>query len=104
MDDRRLLLISVCGIVGTLSVPLILKKVRPNPVYGFRTPRTLSNPEIWYPANAFAGWAMLVAAVTSAGVLAVLPESSRPWVAVFVLVVPLGIAVVASVLYSRRLR
>jgi len=104
MDDRRILLISVCGIVGALSVPLILKKVRPNPLYGFRTPRTLSNPEIWYPANAFAGWAMLIGAVTSAGVLAVLPKSSRPLVAVLVLVVPLGIAVVASVLYSRRLR
>jgi uncharacterized membrane protein len=104
MDDRRLLLIAVCGVVGALSVPLILKKVRPNPLYGFRTPRTLSNPEIWYPANAFAGWAMLIGAVMSAGVLAVLPESSRPWVPVLVLAVPLGVAVAASVLYSRRLR
>ena len=41
-----------------LAVPLILEKVPPNNTYGFRTSRTLSAPEIWYPANRMAGWFM----------------------------------------------
>ena len=51
-----------------LAVPMILGIVTPNSVYGFRTKRTLSDPEIWYPANAYAGkwllaWGVLMMAV-----------------------------------------
>ncbi len=46
-----------------LGAPLILGKVKPNAVYGFRTPKTLSNDEIWYAANRTAGWDMVLAAV-----------------------------------------
>ena len=44
-----------------LAVPLIVRKVPPNPVYGFRTSKTLSNAGIWYEANAGAGWDMALA-------------------------------------------
>lgn len=47
------LVISVLMMV--LAVPLIQKRVRPNWFYGFRTPKTLSSPDIWYPANVYAG-------------------------------------------------
>ncbi|MER3481724.1 MAG: hypothetical protein C4327_15005 [Meiothermus sp.] len=43
-----------------LSIPLLQGKVPPNGLYGFRTPKTLSDPSIWYPANRFAGKAMIV--------------------------------------------
>ena len=44
----------VGGAMIGMSVPLIQRKVAPNLWYGFRTPRTLADPEVWYPANAYA--------------------------------------------------
>ena len=46
-------------------MPMILDRVPPNSAYGFRTLKTLSSPEVWYPANRAAGWFMLAAAVIS---------------------------------------
>jgi uncharacterized membrane protein len=47
------------GVIGLMLVglgaPLALGKVRPNALYGFRTQKTLSDPEIWYAANRVAG-------------------------------------------------
>ena len=40
---------------AALAVPLIRRKIAPNPLYGFRTRRTLGDPSVWYDANAFAG-------------------------------------------------
>lgn len=34
-----------------LNIPLYLGKIKRNGWYGFRTPRTLSSDEIWYPVN-----------------------------------------------------
>ena len=52
-------------LVLVLSLPMILGRVPPNSAYGFRTPKTLSSPEVWYPANRAAGWFMLTAMVIS---------------------------------------
>ncbi len=46
-----------------VSRPLIRRRVGPNYFYGFRTPKTLSNPDIWYPANEFCGRRMFAAGV-----------------------------------------
>src|ERR1051325_1302582 len=47
---------AVMGIVLILaSVPMITERVPPNRWYGFRTPRTQSDPKVWYPANRMAG-------------------------------------------------
>ena len=43
-----------------LGVPLMLRKVGRNSIYGFRTPKTLSDDKIWYEANRYAGMLMLV--------------------------------------------
>jgi uncharacterized membrane protein len=50
-----LLFIVVGLLMAGLSIPLILRRVKPNSLYGFRTPKTLSNERIWYDTNAFAG-------------------------------------------------
>jgi uncharacterized membrane protein len=42
-------------LIAGISWPLIVGKVPPNSLYGFRTPRTLRDPAVWYPANAYAG-------------------------------------------------
>jgi uncharacterized membrane protein len=44
-----------------LSIPLVLRKIPPNPIYGFRVRWTMEDPELWYSVNAFAGkWLSVV--------------------------------------------
>jgi uncharacterized membrane protein len=54
-------LMAVLSIV--ISIPLIAKKVKPNPYYGYRVRKTLENPEIWYPANQYLGWLLLISSL-----------------------------------------
>jgi hypothetical protein len=49
------------ALLALIAVPMVLEKVPPNWIYGFRTPKTLSSPDIWYPANRAAGWYMIAA-------------------------------------------
>jgi hypothetical protein len=35
-----------------LSIPLMLRWIPPNRIYGFRIPATLRNRSVWYDANA----------------------------------------------------
>ena len=102
--DTRIPLFVVCGLIVAASIPLILRLVRPNPIYGFRTPLTLSSPRIWYPANVFAGWALLIAAMVSAAGLLLAPEYflSKTWAPLAMFLAPLAIAILACLLYLRR--
>jgi uncharacterized membrane protein len=94
-----------CGIIAVASVPLMLKLVPPNAVYGFRTRQTLSSPEIWFRANRFAGCALFVSSAITAAIFAVRPEyaSGRDLAGVAVLVVPLLVALMASFAYVRAI-
>lgn len=48
-----LLMYSGIGILFILiSLPMLYGRIPPNPIYGFRVPKTLKNPEVWYPVNA----------------------------------------------------
>ena len=61
-DQMTLLILLYAGLsvlMIALSVPLIQGRVKPNAWYGFRIPLTLNNPDIWYPANRYAGWSLL---------------------------------------------
>lgn len=51
-------------LVVALAIPLLLEKVPPNAWYGFRTPRTLSNSEVWYSANVGASKILLAFGAT----------------------------------------
>ena len=53
------------AVVILISIPMVLGKVPPNGLYGFRTPKTLSSPDVWYPANRSAGWYMIAASMLS---------------------------------------
>lgn len=48
-------------LIFVLSIPLIGGFIPPNWGYGIRTPKTLAEPRIWYRANRFGGWVLLVA-------------------------------------------
>lgn len=43
-------------LTALLSLPLALRLIGPNPVYGYRTSTSMASPELWYKANAYAGW------------------------------------------------
>ena len=89
-----------------LSIPMVLGKVSPNRVYGFRTPKTLSSPSIWYPANRISGWylisACVIAILFNSAVLVVGSEIPLAWFGLG-LSVPLLLAAGAAFLYLRRL-
>jgi hypothetical protein len=60
---------AISGLVlAGLSVPLILGKIPPNGLYGFRIPATIENPQLWYKVNTYSGKRLLVVGlVTSVG-------------------------------------
>src|SRR6266513_2997010 len=43
-----------------LAIPLMLRKVRPNVLYGYRTRATLTDEALWYDANAHFGRGFLI--------------------------------------------
>ncbi|MCB9681081.1 MAG: SdpI family protein [Alphaproteobacteria bacterium] len=83
-----------------LGPPLWLEKVPPNRFYGFRTPRTVSDPRTWYPVNRVAGRDLTLAGIASLALAFGLPATGIPLgdegVAVLVMSVPLLIALVHS--------
>ncbi len=67
-----LLAFYVCAgsLLALLSLPLIFRKIKPNPIYGFRVSQTLDNPQVWYDVNSYSGkWLLAVAVVTLAASL-----------------------------------
>jgi hypothetical protein len=48
-----------------LGLPLALRLVPPNHVFGFRAPPAFDSPEAWYSVNATLGYCLLGAAVIS---------------------------------------
>jgi uncharacterized membrane protein len=57
-----------------LGIPLALKLVPPNPVYGVRTSKTFSNREVWYAANRSAGINMAITGIVIAVTRLVVPR------------------------------
>ena len=97
-------------LMALIARPMIQGKVPRNNWYGFRTPKTLSSDEIWYPANAYCGRALYVCGVIiGAGSLVLLPIAnfvSRDVIGYSGLVLvcgPLAVMVVKSFLYLRTL-
>ena len=97
-------------VIAGLSIPLILRRVPPNDVYGFRVPKTVDNPSIWYPANAFAGYCLLASGI---GVVAtalalsrrspVLAAKRYTFVCTLVLVASTSLSVLLSLVYLSSL-
>ncbi len=64
MEEQTMITIAyiIVGILQMLvGVPLIFEKIKPNSLYGFRLPKTMSNEEIWYKANKYVGRDFVVA-------------------------------------------
>jgi uncharacterized membrane protein len=90
------------GLFVALAIPLALRKVPRNGLYGFRTPKTLSDDLIWYEANAYFGRALLVASLLTAAAIVTLysaggfgPEAYMNW-SLVALVAPLAVAILLT--------
>lgn len=100
--DKGLVTVLVCaGVFALLAIPLILRKVPRNPVYGYRTRVTLGDDYLWFEANAHFGRAVLLACAVSATAIVVLHRSGvAPALflnaSIAVLVVPLLVAALAT--------
>jgi hypothetical protein len=95
----RARLIASCVLFMIISVPHILRIVPPNRIYGFRTAATLSNSAIWYQANAFMGWSLLIASAISATVLVFLPATARRRFVWAAFLLPICAAFAAALVY-----
>lgn len=73
MDYQALFVLSGLALAGA-GLPLALGRVSPNRWYGFRTPRTVGDPQVWYPANAYAGKLLLGLGVGIVGAALLLPR------------------------------
>ena len=82
------------------ALPMAQRRVKPNGIYGFRTPATLSNESVWYEANAVAGRLLAGATVLSAVVSLVLYFVLPPDQFAVAGLVFLMVAMLTAVLFS----
>jgi uncharacterized membrane protein len=108
--DKALVTMLVCAsLFIVFAIPLVVRKVPRNSVYGFRTQATLSNDFVWFEANAHFGRRLLVAAVFSVvAVLVLYYTALSPVIFVYsalaALITPALVAALDTVLYLRALR
>jgi uncharacterized membrane protein len=95
-------LLAACALIFLLGIPLVFKLVPPNRIYGFRTRTTLSQPDLWYRVNVFAGYALMLAAAVTALIISCVPRVSELRAAA-ILVVLLICATAASFAYLKRI-
>jgi uncharacterized membrane protein len=87
-------------VIITVSIPLILRLIPRNGLYGFRVPKTLASDNVWYPANQAAGIALLLAGcIWLAAAFGFVPQRYVTLVGVSAI----GGAVLVSFLYLRTL-
>ena len=108
--EKGLVTILACDVLFVLlSIPLVLRKVKPNVLYGFRTRATLADETLWYEANAYFGIRFIAACLVSAlaalflarpGLLT--PETFLP-VSVVLLGAPVAVAGVMTSRFVARL-
>jgi hypothetical protein len=65
-------------LILVLSLPLILRLIPRNRVYGIRTARTIADDDSWYRANRFGGWALFLSSIVYVVVAAVVPTRPPP--------------------------
>jgi uncharacterized membrane protein len=82
------------------GLPMALRKVPPNPIYGVRLPETMRSPEVWYDVNAWGGSILMGVGVVSIAASAIgyrfaEDDAQAGWIYFAAIMVPLFAAVVA---------
>src|SRR5471032_1950246 len=75
------------------------------PVYGFKTRFTRSDPRVWYDANAFVGRLMTAASIASAAILMWSPlPRGEIWLPAAIVCGPILLVTLAGLVYLRHLK
>ncbi len=53
-------------LLAILSIPMMLRRLPPNALYGFRVRQTLADPDLWYKLNEHAGKRLFVSGLAIA--------------------------------------
>ena len=108
--EKGLVTILGCALLfALLAVPLIVRRIPRNRVYGFRTRSTLIDDRVWYEANAHFGRGLLIASISTAIAILVLYGVDGLAPALFLkasivaLVAPLFVAILATSRFVRSL-
>ena len=68
-DKGLITVMSVAALFIGLAIPLVLRKIPPNIVYGFRVAATLRDEKVWYETNdTFGRWLIAASIVSGAGI------------------------------------
>ncbi len=102
--------LAVQALFVVVALPLALRRVPRNRVYGYRTCATLRDDATWYAANAYFGVRFIAASVASAGITiavylsgALAPRAFLDATIVLMLA-PVAIAGVLTTRFVRKLR
>ena len=100
-----IILLLVCALLAIAAIPLTLRLVPRNPIYGLPTERALANDATWFQVNAFAGKAVLAAAGVAALLIMVYQGTwlRSGWAQLSVVVLAFAIAVASAFVYDQRL-
>ena len=92
------------AVIGIAAIPLAMRLIPPNPVYGFRTPRCLDDPKLWYTVNAVGGQLLLVACGLGAILLMMYQGTWLKgfWSQLFLFVIPIVGAIGATLYFERK--
>jgi hypothetical protein len=97
-------------ILFIVAIPLVLGVIPPNRLYGFRTKKTLSDANVWYRVNRFAGIVIMLASVVYALAARtwpydrLAPDNFAVWlIHLGAFAAPLVVGLLASGRYARRL-
>ena len=106
-----LVTILACNLLFILiAIPLILRRVPPNPVYGFRTRTTLTDAYNWYETNAYFGRRFVISSIISDFAVYLLyvwyelPPDYFMKAGLFCLIAPPLIVIILTLRYSQSLK
>ncbi|MEW6352325.1 MAG: SdpI family protein [Thermodesulfobacteriota bacterium] len=104
-DKTCITMIGIGILVVLVSVPLILRKIKMNGVYGFRIGKAFESDENWYTINEFGGKALALwgVAIIVAGIVASLLEPASVLTFFNVCMLSVAIPIVATALYAKRM-
>jgi len=111
--EYDILLILTIILIGILEIivglPLLFGKIKPNWIYGFRLPKTLSSDEIWYKSNRYVGRDFVITGivVTLGSLFLYIFRFSFSiieitWIGVSLLIIPLIVVLIRGVIYLKQ--
>ena len=92
-------------ILVVLGVPLYLRRIPRNPIYGVRFPSTFASDDVWYPINARGGRDMIVIGLIYLGLLGIGFRWGAAWspnLRVFIPVGFMGVALIVETIILWR--